>query len=74
MQIRYTSELSSEHLEALQELMFFNDNQRQFVSDIVSSIEEFGEPTLKSDGGFLRIHTSRLGEVQSLFAVEENDE
>jgi len=74
VQIRYTSELSSEHLEALQELMFFNDNQRQFVSDIVASIEEFGEPTLKSDGGSLRIYTSRLGEVQSLFAVEENDE
>jgi hypothetical protein len=40
----------------------------------VSSIEEFGEPTLKSDGGSLRIYTSHLGEVQSLFAVEENDE
>ncbi len=74
VRIRYTSELSSEYLEELQELMFFNDNQRQFVSDIVASIDEFGEPTLKSEGGFLRICTSRLGEVQSLFAVEENDE
>jgi hypothetical protein len=71
VQIRYTSKLASEHLEELQELMFFNENQHQFLSGIVSSIEEFGEPIVRGDGGFLRIHTSRLGEVQALFAVEE---
>jgi len=74
MQIRYTSKLASEHLEELQELMFFNQNQHQVVSGIVSSIEKFGEPVVKSDGSTLRIHTSLLGEVQSLFAVEENAE
>lgn len=72
VQIRYTSKLASEHLEELQELMFFNENQHQFLSGIVSSIEEFGEPIVKGDDGFLRIHTSRLGEVQALFAVEES--
>jgi hypothetical protein len=72
VQIRYTSKLASEHLEELQELMFFNENQHQFLSGIVSSIEEFGEPIVKGDDGVLRIHTSRMGEVQALFAVEES--
>ena len=72
MQIRYTSRLSSEHLGALQELMFFNEDQQRFRSAIVSSIEQFGEPMIKDDGGLLRLHTSRLGEVQALFVLQED--
>lgn len=74
MRIVYTSKLTSEHLPALQDLMFFNRNQQRFRSGIVSSVEHFGEPIIKGDSGFLRVHTSRLGEVQALFALEEEDE
>ena len=73
-QIRYTSQLPAEHLSALQELMFFNEKQPQYRAGIVASIEQFGEPVVRSEGGFLRIHTTRLGEVQTLFALEEDEE
>jgi hypothetical protein len=72
MQIRYTSELRSECLEELQELMFFNLKQQEYRPSIVLSVEQFGEPVVNSDGGLLRVRTSRLGEVQALFALEES--
>ncbi len=71
MEISYTSRLASEHLRGLQELMFFNERQQEFRSAIIASIEQYGEPQLKSDAGFIRIHTDRLGQVQALFALEE---
>ncbi len=71
MRISYTSRLSSAHLEGLQELMFFNEHQQQFRSAIVASIQQYGEPKLKSDAGYIRIHTDLLGQVQALFALEE---
>ncbi len=74
MQISYTSRLASQHLEGLQELMFFNERQQEFRAAIVASIEQYGEPQLRSDAGFIRIHTERLGRVQALYALEEADD
>ena len=50
--------------------MFFNENQAQYRDALIESIERFGEPQIKNDRGLLRAHTTRLGEVQTLFAVE----
>ena len=66
----YTSRLSAEHLPVLQELLFFNQQQSRYRDAIVACIEEYGEPQLRRVGDFLRIHTRRIGEVQSLFALE----
>ncbi len=54
--------------------MFFNENQHQFRAGIVASIEQFGEPMVKDDAGFLRVSTSQLGEVQALYALAETDD
>lgn len=70
MRVSYTSRLPGKHLEELQELMFFNAQQHRFRAAIVSSIEDYGEPVVKEEGDWLRIHTSRLGEVQTLYALE----
>jgi hypothetical protein len=71
MAIRYTSKISSEHLDALQQLMFFNEKQHHYRAGIMASIEEFGEPMIINEDGFLRVRTSRLGEVQALYALAE---
>lgn len=72
--VHFTSELSANQLAQLEELLFFNENQPQYRDTIVESIERFGEPRIRSDRGLLRVHTSRLGEVQTLFAVEHGTE
>jgi hypothetical protein len=68
--VHFTSELSADRLGQLEELLFFNENQAQYRNVVVESIERFGEPRIRNDRGLLRVHTSRLGEVQTLFAVE----
>ena len=68
--IDFTSELSADRLRQLEELLFFNENQTQYRNAVVEAIERFGEPEIRNRGGLLRVHTSQLGEVQSLFAVE----
>lgn len=67
MPIRYTSRLTTEHLEELRKLLFFDSSAQRYRSPI----EAFGEPVIKSDNGRLRVHTTRLGEVQALFALED---
>lgn len=68
--VHFTSELSADRLGQLENLMFFNENQAQYRDALVESIERFGEPRIRNEQGLLRVHTTRLGEVQTLFAVE----
>ena len=68
--VHFTSQLPADRLAQLEELLFFNENQPQYRNAVVESIERFGEPRISNDRGLLRVHTSRLGEVQTLFAVE----
>lgn len=67
--ISYTSRLEERHLERLQNLLFFNENQGRYRDGIIQSIEMFGEPFLRTRDGLIRVHTTRLGEVQSIYAV-----
>lgn len=70
-QISFTSRLGVEHLEELQELLFFNRQQSRVRGSIARSIEEYGMPEISSDGGLLRIGVGQVPGVQSLFALEE---
>jgi len=72
--IRYTSELFEDHLEELESLLFFNESQADYREVIIESIERFGEPRIRHDRGRLRLHTTELGEVQALYAVEDSEE
>jgi hypothetical protein len=69
--IRFTSELGVECRETLERLLFFNEQQATYRLAVVQSIEEFGEPRLRVVDGRLRISTTVLGEVQTLFAVRD---
>lgn len=67
--IRFTSQLPVDRRAELEELLFFNANQGVYRDAVIQSIDEFGEPRLKSHKGLLRIHTTRLGEVQALYGL-----
>ena len=68
--LRFTSELEARHRAVLEELLFFNPNQSLYRDAVVEAIERFGEPRIEEHDGRLRIGTTRLGQVQTLFALE----
>ena len=67
---RYTSIIKPDYSKELEELLFFNPRQHTAHSAIMESIEMFGEPFICNDGDRLRINTSKLGQVQTLFAFD----
>jgi hypothetical protein len=66
----YSSALPSERSEELASLVFFNRHQRRFRGQIESAIERYGIPEITVADGFLRFTVGRLGEVQTLYALD----
>ena len=68
----FTSILKPNYSKELEQLMFFNPGQQTALSAIVDSIEMYGEPIVYNDGERLRLKVKKLGEVQTLFALDGN--
>jgi hypothetical protein len=62
------------HLRAdLEALLFFNARQHRMRHEIEQTIERFGMPEIFEHNGWLRVQVAGLPEVQSLFAVHQED-
>lgn len=66
----YTSVLPLSRYEELANLMFFNLQQHRVRDDIVNAIERYGVPEIVATGHSLRFSVEKLGEVQTLYALE----
>jgi hypothetical protein len=71
--LHFTSVLKPDHTEILEKLLFFNPGQEHAYSAIVDALDLFGKPEVAVEAGKIRIKVEKLGEVQSLFALD-NDE
>ena len=69
-QIKFSSILGYEYLEELEDLLFFNPQQRRALSGINHSISEYGVPNIITDRGCLRIKVDSLPESQTLYALD----
>lgn len=67
----FSSSIDIEQRDKLEQIMFFNGNQRQFYFDIVRLVESFGEPEIIENGGRLRINLPRT-DCQNLFAIKND--
>ncbi len=72
--IRFTSVLGLEYREDLEELLFFNPQQRKALTGINHSIAEYGVPNVVETAGRLRISVEGLPESQTLFALDYSEE
>ena len=57
----------------LETLLFFNSGQHRMRHAIQATIERYGVPELIEDNGWLRVQVAGVHEVQTLFAVHEED-
>jgi hypothetical protein len=57
----------------LEALLFFNTGQHRIRQEIEATIERYGLPELIEDRGLLHVQVAGIPEVQSLFAIHEED-
>ena len=57
----------------LEALLFFNAGQHRIRQEIEATIERYGLPELIDDRGWLHVQVAGIPEVQTLFAVHEED-
>jgi hypothetical protein len=69
----YSSVLPPSRYQELADLMFFNVLQHCVRDDIVNAIELYGMPTIVTTQHSLRFSVEKLGEVQSLYALESGE-
>ncbi|HYK87168.1 MAG TPA: hypothetical protein VE398_00240 [Acidobacteriota bacterium] len=72
--IRFSSVLGLEYRDDLEELMFFNPQQRKALTGINHSISEYGVPNVVESNQRLRISVEGLPESQTLFAMDYTKE
>ncbi len=64
-----TSQLATDQRSALEQLLFFNENQHRVRGGILQSIDTYGVPEIHEHDGVLGIRVGAIAGVQSLFAV-----
>ena len=72
-QITVKSRLPATMRGQLETLLFFNSGQHRMRHAIQATIDLYGIPELIDDQGWLRVQVAGVHEVQTLFAVHEED-
>ncbi len=57
----------------LEALLFFNAGQHRIRQEIEATIERYGLPELIDDSGQLHVQVAGIPQVQTLFAIHEED-
>ena len=68
------SSLDSSYINDIRDLLFFNEYQSKYVDGIMRSIHDHGMPVVNCKGNKIEIKVEGLPDVQSLFALENDDE
>lgn len=68
-----SSQLGINHLDELQQLLYFNQQQSSMLDGIVRSIDQYGRPTVYSEDELLRIEVGELSGVQALYALDRSN-
>lgn len=71
--ITVTSRLPAHVRGDLELLLFFNACQHRMRREIEQTIERFGLPEIVEHNGWLRVQVAGLAEVQSLYAVHQEN-
>jgi hypothetical protein len=67
------SRLRAAHRDALEKLVFFNDEQWRLRAALLRSIELFGNPRLVERDGHVALEIDRRPEAQTLFVLRDAD-
>jgi len=70
----YASLIEEQFRDRLEELMFFNPQQRKMSVDIIRSLQKYGEPRIVVEGGYLVVRVGAFPDVQTLFALDDSGE
>lgn len=69
---QFTSELGREYSQTLERLVFFNPNQAKLIPELESVVREYGSPAIEVSGNHLKITTTKLPDLQTLFVLKDS--
>jgi len=72
--LRFSSTLPVSYRDELERIVFFNPEQGRVTSSLLDSVRRYGVPSIVEDGTFLRFRLPGFGTIQSLYALDENDQ
>lgn len=68
IQVHFTSVLTKEYLEELEQLLYFNPQQYRYEEDIIRIVDEMGMPKIVCEDEKLRIKIADNIETQNIYA------
>ena len=68
---RAVSQLGPEYREALERIVFFNDEQWRLRAALLHAIERYGNPKIVARDGHLALELDRAPDVQTLFVMKD---
>ena len=73
MKILFTSKLMDCYSDELEKLLFFNPQQKDYIINITHCINLFGQPQINSIDNNIKLTLNDLHDVQTLFALSEEN-
>lgn len=70
----FSSKLDSKYRHDLERILFFNQNQKDYISKISGTLEKFGFPKLIENDGIVKIEIEDLPGTQNIFARDDDKE
>lgn len=65
-----TSRLGEDFREDLEQVLFFNPEQRKAIADIEHCVQHYGVPEITNENGFLRISLNSYSVAQTLYSID----
>ncbi len=69
----FSSGINVKYKSELEEILFFNKRQKEYLQDINNSIESYGLPKIIQEGNSLKIRVEHLKDVQTIYAFDSNE-
>lgn len=68
--VYFASRIKIKYKDELEQILFFNKLQKEYLTDIAKSIESYGLPRIVQDKSYIKIELENLKDVQSIFAID----
>lgn len=67
----YKSFIEEKYYERLENLLFFNSQQKRYFDEIINSVTKFGAPSIVKTSMGIMIQLDHVAEVQNIFVLDD---
>ncbi len=67
----YKSIIDEKYFEQLENMIFFNSQQKRYIDEIINSVSKFGTPRIIKTSKGIMIQLDNVVEVQNIFVLDD---